>query len=220
MLVGHVGVGLALKKIDPELNAGWLVGASLLSDIVLWILILVGIEQVTIPADFNLKHFLTFDFPLSHSLVATVLRSAVVFAFAFYFVKKHHRVLAGVAVALGVLLHWVGDLLEHPPDLPLATSSSPKLGLGLWETMPVALGIEILLAALGLWIYFRLSTEISSAKKRGMVALVALVAALTVYGGLFSPPPPGVIPLAASSLATNVLLVAIVFWLDRRRTPA
>jgi hypothetical protein len=216
MFLGHVGVGLALKKIDRDLNAGWLVGASLLNDVALWSLVTVGLEQANIPADFAEKHFLTFDFPISHSVLGTILRSGIVFLFAMILVKGAHRIRAGIAVALGVSLHWVCDLIEHVPDLPLTTSSSPKFGLGLWQNMPVALGVEILFAVIGLWIYFRGATHISSPKKWGMVALVTAIGGLTVYGGLAASPPPGVMTLAISSLATNLLVIAFAFWLDRR----
>lgn len=218
MFLGHVGVGLALKKIDPQLNVGWLVGASLLNDVVLWGLTIVGLEQITIPPDFAQTHFLTFDFPYSHSLLAAVLRSAIVFIVAFLLVQKHRRLLAGLAVGLGVLLHWVCDWIEHIPDLPLAGSASTKFGLGLWRVMPLALGIEILLAAVGIWIYLKSPAEVSSRRKWFVVAVTTLIGALTVYGGLFSPAPPGTVTLAVSSLATNILVIGLFFSLDRPRT--
>lgn len=218
MFVGHIGAGLALKQIDKDLNAGWLVGASLLSDIVLWGLTVAGLELVVIPDDFADKHFLTFQFPYSHSLVATIFGSVMVGTMAYLLVRKHRRLVAGIAVGLSVLLHWVCDWIEHLPDLPMAGAGSPKLGLGLWSRMPLALAVEVAFALIGIFIFFRMTTAISPWKKWGMAALVLVTAILTVYGGLASPPPPGVMPLAVSSLATDLLVIAITLWLDHPRT--
>lgn len=218
MFLGHVGVGLALKKADPKLNVGWLVGASLLTDIVLWGLVIFGVERVIIPPDFADTHFLAFDFPYSHSLLATIVRSVLVFAVAYLIIRKHRRMIAAATLGSAVFLHWICDWLEHIPDLPVAGSDSAKLGLGLWKVMPVALGIEILLAALGLWIYFRTAAEVSSRRKWLVVALTAFIGALTVYGGLFSPAPPSPLAVAWSSLATNILVIGLYFSLDRPRT--
>jgi hypothetical protein len=48
-----------------------------------------------------------------------------------------------------VLSHWFLDALVHAPELPLAGSNSTMVGAGLWNNMPLALGIEALILVAG-----------------------------------------------------------------------
>jgi hypothetical protein len=74
MFIGHLGVGLALKKVEPRPNLGWLVAAAMLLDIVRWVLVLAGIEQGHVPEDYAQRRYLTFVFPYSvSSLVILVM---------------------------------------------------------------------------------------------------------------------------------------------------
>lgn len=218
MFVGHVGVGLALKKAEPKLNVGWLVAGSLFLDIVLWTLVLIGAEHVVVPPNYLDIHFLSFDFPYSHSLVAALFFSAVAFGVGYAVVRTSFRLKVGITLCAAVFLHWASDWLEHTQDLPLAGRTTGKLGLGLWNQMPIALGLEILLAAGGLWLYLTHSADISSLRKWLIGILTLLIAGMTLYGGLLAPAPPGEIPLAAGSLATIILVAVLYFSLDRRRT--
>jgi len=45
MFVGHIGVGLALKKAEPKLNLGALIFASLFLDVLLGVFILIETES-------------------------------------------------------------------------------------------------------------------------------------------------------------------------------
>ena len=49
MFVGHLGVGLTLKKIEPKINLGILFFASLFIDFLLGLFVLAGLEQVIVP---------------------------------------------------------------------------------------------------------------------------------------------------------------------------
>jgi hypothetical protein len=53
MLIGHLGVGLALKKWDPSLHLCWLLVSVLLLDLLLWVFILIGIEGIHIPLNYE-----------------------------------------------------------------------------------------------------------------------------------------------------------------------
>lgn len=60
---------------------------------------------------------------------------------------------ATVVVAAAVFSHFLLDFLVHIPELPLLGEASPKVGLGLWNQMPVASVVGILLvAAVGGWL--------------------------------------------------------------------
>ena len=84
MFAGHVAAGLAVARFEPRVNVGAFIAAALLLDLVLWVLILAGLESVAIPADFARTHQPEFGFPYSHGLVAGVGWSilAAVAAFA------------------------------------------------------------------------------------------------------------------------------------------
>ena len=79
MLAGHLAVALALKPAEKRLNLGILFFAALFADFLLGILVLVGIEQVHIPANFGNVHYLTFTFPYSHGLLASIIWSLIAF---------------------------------------------------------------------------------------------------------------------------------------------
>ena len=48
--------------------------------------------------------------------------------------------------------HWLLDLVVHRPDLPFYPGPSPKVGLGLWHSLPGTLVVELGLLAVGLWV--------------------------------------------------------------------
>lgn len=75
MFAGHLGAGLILKRINPSVNLGLLFLATLFLDVILWVFILLGIESIRVPADFQQRHYLTFFFPYSHGLVFSILGS-------------------------------------------------------------------------------------------------------------------------------------------------
>lgn len=49
MLVGHVGAALALRRAERRVNLGVLILAALLLDVLLWLFVLAGLEQVIVP---------------------------------------------------------------------------------------------------------------------------------------------------------------------------
>src|SRR5271165_6277606 len=146
MFLGHVGVGLAFKRAVPSVSAGWLVAGALLLDFLLGLFVLAGFEQVYVPADFARRHYLTFSFPWSHGLLATLVWSALAAGVTAGLVRGPARGWAALAVAAAVASHFLCDAVEHLPELPLLGPTSPQLGLGLWRWMPWALALEAALA--------------------------------------------------------------------------
>jgi hypothetical protein len=53
-----------------------------------------------------------------------------------------------------VLSHWFLDFATHRPEMPLYPEG-PKVGLGLWNSIPATMATELLMYAAGVWIYFR-----------------------------------------------------------------
>ena len=214
MLAGHVGVALGLKRLAPRLNLGVLVAAALLPDLVLWVLVLRGLETVRIPDDYAIRHQLAFTFPWSHGLVACIIAAAVAGAVAMAMTRDAAvaRIRAGVAVEAAVLSHWLLDALVHGPELPILGDDSPMLGLGLWDTLPVALAIEAAIALGGLWLYSRGSR---TGRMKPIVATTLLILAMTVAGMTVAPTPPSTGTLAFNSLAAILVFPVAYGWLDR-----
>ncbi len=63
MLVGHLGAGLAAKAAAPRVGLGTLFAAAMLLDIVLWLFVILKLEGAVVPADFETRHALAFNFP-------------------------------------------------------------------------------------------------------------------------------------------------------------
>ncbi len=58
-------------------------------------------------------------------------------------------------IMLGLVVsHWVLDFVTHIPDLPLYPGG-PKYGLGLWNSVAGTFAVEIVMFAIGVWIYAR-----------------------------------------------------------------
>jgi len=119
VFAGHVGAALIVKRAAPGVGLGKLVAGALLLDSLLGVFVLAGLESVKVPDDFASLHFLRFDFPVSHGLLAALSWSLVALAL----VRKKWGVEAGNAVGLAVFSHWPLDAIEHEPELPLALGS-------------------------------------------------------------------------------------------------
>ena len=217
MFIGHFGVAFGAKRTVPAVSLGTLFVACQLADLVWPVLVIAGVERVGVQPGLTVVTPLDFIYyPFSHSLVAAA-SWALAFA-ALYTVLRGARTRTGILLAAVVASHWVLDALTHRPDLPLTPrAGSTRVGLGLWDSLPGTLAVEVLLFAGGLWLYARATRAID---RTGRVALWALVAfLLAVYAAnLFGPPPPSGMAAAWSALAMW-LLVAWGYWVDRHRTP-
>jgi len=195
---------------------GMFILAALLLDGVLWVFVLLGWESVTVPASFASTHQLAFVFPYSYGLLASVGWSVLAGAAALLArsglgLAKLRR---GALVAAAVFTHWLLDALVHVPELPITGAASAKVGLGLWQNMPVALCVEALLVAAGLFIFLP-GASLSGARKIGLTMLALVVLGFTVVGMTLAPPPPSTLALAASSLATAIVVCSVATWLGR-----
>jgi membrane-bound metal-dependent hydrolase YbcI (DUF457 family) len=221
MFAGHVGVAMAIARADSRINLGVLVLASLFLDFVLWAFVLLGWESLTIPSNFNSTHQPHFVFPYSHGLVAGIGWSVLGGAATFLWYPRlgQARARAAAVVAAAVFSHWLLDALVHAPEMPLLGASSAKVGLGLWQVMPVALAVEAVIALAGLC-WFLAAGSLSPAKRSWLAAFAVLILAFTVLGMTMAPPPPSAVAMAASSLVTITVVCAVVFWLGRPETGA
>ena len=219
MFAGHVGAALAIGRAERRINVGIFVCAGLLLDIVLWILVLLGWETVTIPADFARTHQAAFDFPYSHGLLSAIAWSALFGALVAIAgtALREARMRVALLVAAAVFSHWVLDAAVHVPELPLAGAGSPKVGLALWQHLPVGLALEAAVVGLGLWLFLR-DTVLTRARRIAVLVLCLLLLAFTIAGMTIAPAPPSPLAMAGSSLVTVLVVCALFGWLGMARS--
>jgi len=217
MGIGHAAIALGASRTAPRINVGLLIFAAFLADFLLGIFGAFGLESAHVPAAYAARHYLTFTFPYSHGLAALVLWS-ITFGALFCWVDRKNRSRAFWILAALVLSHFVLDALVHVPELPLLGESSPKLGLALWNHMPLELTLESMMALAGVVIYWTLSST-TRVGRWGMTIFVILLTALT-WTQLWSVTPPSNSQLIPSWLILPIVLSAIPYLLDRRRVMA
>ena len=196
MFLGHVAVGLASKRIAPKVNLGWLVAAPVFLDLAWPVFLAAGLEQVRIdPGNTAVTPLDFVAYPYTHSLLMAT-GWGLAFGGLGYFMQRELR--TALVLGSGVVSHWLLDWIAHRPDLPLTLTGAERYGLGLWNSVPATIAVELALLAAGLWIYSR-SRPIHS---RLWVFAGALL--LIYAGNVFGPPPPSVEALTG---------VAFVQWL-------
>jgi hypothetical protein len=212
MFLGHFAVGLAAKRVAPGTSLGTLFAAAQLLDLVWPVFVLVGIERVRV--DPGNTAFTPLDFvsyPWTHSLLMAAGWS-LLFG-AVYLWRTRYARGAIVAAAL-VLSHWVLDLVSHRPDLPLAPGA-PKVGLGLWSSVPATIAIEGALFVTGAYLYATATRPRSRTGRLALGALLAFLGAIYV-ANVTGPPPPNATVIGAAGLLTW-LFVPWAIWIDRNR---
>src|SRR4051812_33616293 len=151
MFIGHFAVGFASKRVAPEASLGVLMAAPVALDLLWPIFLTLGWETVRI--DPGNTAFTPLDFvsyPYSHSLLMAALWGAVFGGI--YWAVTRYRV-GAVVVGLGVISHWILDFVTHRPDMPLVPDGGPRIGLGLWNSVPATLVVETLMFAAAVWLY-------------------------------------------------------------------
>lgn len=221
MFVGHYAVGLVAKKVEPKLNLGWVFLAVMLPDALLGLFVLLGIEKVTIPVNYQDLRYLTFEFPFSHGLVAALLWSGLTFVFFNWLWRRNARATKMAALmAAAVFSHFLLDVIVHIPEIPLLAQDSLKIGLGLWHHLGVALGFETFITFMGLVIYLKANPNIRLRAKIGLPILIGFLILFTVGGQLFSPAPPNAASLAASWIVMTIIIALIGYWLEKGIAPS
>src|ERR1700722_12252960 len=213
MFIGHFAVGFAAKKFAPRSSEAVLLTAPLLADVLWPVFLLLGWEQVRI--DPGNTRFTPFDFvsyPWSHSLLMLCVW-ATAFGAAYYVITRYRA--GAVAIWIGVVSHWMLDWVTHRPDMPLVPGGA-RYGLGLWNSIADTMVVEILMFAVGAWMY----VSATRAKDRiGRYAFVAYIVLLMVFyiGDRFSTPPSSVGEIAWPAIAASIILIVWAWWFDRHR---
>lgn len=207
MFIGHFAVGLAAKKVSPKLSLGVLFVACQLLDLIWPVLVLTGIERVSVDHSATVVTPLDFShYPYSHSLLMAVVYS-LLFALLFAALLKSKK--AGMIVGLVVLSHWVLDLVSHRPDLPILFNGY-KVGLGMWNSIWATVLVETGLFVIGVFLYLRSTPTLI--KKRKYIFWSMIIFLLIVYAGnIFGPKIP--IDTHPNAIAGPALAMwLIVIW--------
>ncbi len=214
MFIGHHATAFAAKRIAPRVSLGTLFAATMWIDLVWPILLIAGIEHVRIAPGITAVTPLDFyDYPITHSLL-NVIGWSVLAGIAHWVFRRSWR--DATTVGAAVLSHWVLDFFVHRPDLPL-WPGGPKVGLGLWRSVPATVIVEVALFVVGLVLYLRATT---ARDRIGSVALWTLVifVAIVYVMNLFGPPPPNAKVIGPAGLAAW-LFVPWGWWIDKHRQP-
>lgn len=200
MFIGHFAMGLAASRVEKRLPLGTALLAAQLPDAIWPYLLLTGAETVSIAPGDTAMTPLRFDsYPWSHSLLMVAITGALL-ALLYKALSGETRAaafFAGLAVS-----HWVLDFITHREDMPLLPSGDLKVGLGLWNSVPLTVGVEGLMY-LGAVAFFAHGRRM----KLSFWVLAATLGIIYVVNVL-GPPPPGVPQIAVSMIA----LVPLVWW--------
>ena len=213
MFILHFGVALAAKKIAPRTSLGTLILGAQFADLLWPILLLAGVEQVEIvPGITKVSPFDFINYPFSHSLLMVVVWSVVVGGI-YYVLRRYQR--GAFVIAAAVISHWILDFIVHRPDLPLRPGGQARLGLGLWNSWPASIAVEVLFFGSGLWIYFSSTRARDNIGRYGFWSLMAFIF-LGWISSLFAGAPPDVRSVAWGALVMWIT-VPWAWWADKRR---
>ena len=153
MFIGHFAVAFAAKKVAPRTSLGTLVLAATLADVVWPVLVLLGVERFRIVTGYTpVNPFEFLHYPWSHSLLMAIGWGI---AFALITLRALGPWREFMWLAALVVSHWLLDMLTHRPDLPLTPGVTVKLGLGVWNSIPLTFVVEGAFFAAGILIYAR-----------------------------------------------------------------
>jgi len=213
MFIGHYAVGFGAKSVNPKVSLGTYFLAAQFIDLLWPTLLLLGIEHATIAP--GITRFTPLDFtsyPISHSLLMVLIWALLFGAIHWIMVRRTKE-----AMILGacVVSHWLLDLTVHRPDLPLYPGDSPRVGMGLWNSIPGTLLFEGALFVIGIILYLRATAPRNRAGQYGLWSMIAVLL-IAYLGNAFGPPPPSAEALAWTAQA-QWLLVIWAYWVDKNR---
>ena len=214
MFIGHDAVALAAKRIAPRTSLGTLIMAVGWLDLVWPVFLLLGIEHVQIdPGNTAFTPLNFVDYPYTHSLLFAVIWAAA-FGTIYFLIRRDLR--ASLITAVAVVSHWVLDAVVHRPDLLLMPGGDSRIGLGLWNSIPATLTIEIAMFAAGIIVYLRATTAKGAIGKISFWSFVIFL--MAVYFASINSPPPNERVLAYLAML-GWLPVIWAYWIDRTRRP-
>lgn len=212
MFIGHFAVGFAAKRAAPRASLGTMFVAVSLVDLLWPLFLIAGLERVRIdPGNTAFTPLAFTSYPFTHSIPGGLVWAAVLAAVWY---SRHRHLRGAMVIVAAVMSHWVLDAISHAPDMPVLPDG-PRVGLGLWNSVPATMIVEGALFAAGLAMYVRATRPRDAVGRWSLVALVVFLLAMYLLNA-FAPPPPSERVLAYGALAAW-LLVPWPYWIDRHR---
>jgi membrane-bound metal-dependent hydrolase YbcI (DUF457 family) len=179
MIAGHFGLAAAVKAGRPAIPVWTLMLATAWLDVVFVPLYLSGVETIdgsgygggVIHADYT------------HSLVGALVLAAVFGAVAAWRLGRE----AGLVLGAVVFSHWLLDLVVHRADLPILPGNAgdlPTFGFGLWRLPAVSAGVELLMLAIGIGLYWRAAAKRDPKRARTLGLSAAAFGVVTLAADL------------------------------------
>jgi membrane-bound metal-dependent hydrolase YbcI (DUF457 family) len=213
MFIGHFAVGFAGKRLAPRTDVALLIAAALFLDILWPIFVLLGWEQVRIdPGNTRYTPLDFVHYPWSHSLLMSMLW-ATLFALGYYAATRYRP--GALMIWILVVSHWILDWVSHRPDMPLYPGG-PRFGLGLWNSIPGTMIVELLMFAFGVGLYLRVTRALDRIGRYALLSYVLLL--LFAYvSDRFGDPPADVDQIAWLGLIASAVMIPWAWWFERHR---
>ncbi|HEY8166832.1 MAG TPA: metal-dependent hydrolase [Gemmatimonadaceae bacterium] len=214
MFIGHFAVGFAGKRAAPKASLQMLFFAALFADILWPILVGAGVEKVRIaPGDTAYTPLEFISYPWSHSLLMLCVWGLVL---GLFYRSRTASGRAGLVVGLLVVSHWVLDWITHRADMPLYPGG-PKVGLGLWNSVPGTMIVEIGMFLVGAWLYASATRARDKRGKWAFIALVVFLLGFYIADSLAGSPPPSINAIWISALVATAILLLWAAWINQHR---
>ncbi|MBL8019830.1 MAG: hypothetical protein JNM27_09210 [Leptospirales bacterium] len=219
MLIGHLGVGLAAKKLDSRVPLWVLLVAAVFVDLINCFFLFIGVEVVRVAPGYTAWVPLELvSIPWTHSLALQLFWAAFACGAVLGFARsKKIENPTKVALLLGgvVFLHYFCDALVHVRDLALWPGSI-KIGLGLWNYPLISNTIEIAFFGGGLLLYAAAMRSSAPHALAYVIGFAAINISLQVASGFIPPYTTNVAVVALNLLFTFVLLIALGWFMERK----
>ena len=213
MLLGHYGAAFGARRLAPRTSLGTLAFAAQWADELWPVLLVAGVEHVRVVPGLMAANSLDFAwYPWSHSLLA-IGGWALLLSVGYQLVRRDAR--SGVVIGALVLSHWLLDLPMHRPDLPLWPGSSPRVGLGAWNSIPLTILLDGGTFAAGLALYVTGTRPRDAIGRWALWAMVVVLVAIFASG--FAPPPISDERTIGLTGLVLWLFVPWMWWIDRHR---
>lgn len=213
MLVGHLAVGFVAKRIEPGVSLGTYVLAALLADLLLFPLLIAGIEHFDTVPGATVNRAIGRDIFFSHSLLMLIVWGAL-FAGA-WFMRRHYPRGTWLIFA-AVLSHWVLDVISHHPDMPLAPGVPRVFGFGLWNSLPATLIVEGGFWLVAIIVYVR-ATRSRHWASLYVFWLVSALLTVAWLGNMRAGIDPNPVRAGINGLIFFSLVVVWAYWMNRMR---
>jgi hypothetical protein len=209
MFIGHYGVAYAAKAVAPKAPLAAYFLAVQVLDVLFSVFVLGGVEHLEIVHKYTAYNpYRLYDMPITHSLAG-----ALGWAIAVGIIAAIARLPRRESVWLGIAVfsHFLLDLPVHTPDLTIAGDHTARLGLGLWNNIPLVLALELVMLTGG-WILFtrsrRSDAQFPQQRNRLFLGILAVLTIATP----FMPDPSSPTAFAVQALVVYCALAWASAW--------